>query len=552
MSLKVNISTLTKGFQNNRTYFSIMSLIKTTLVVLLTVSISSLLAQSKDSYSEIIWGESVTAKDGMTFNELVAYDQSGMYIIKTNARGAYGVSTKFVIEHFDKEMNRTKSVNISLKEKGKKRRFHSALQLNNELYVLTLTVVKSSKELVLNAQTVDKNTLQLNNDLKKIASIDYSDYSINDQLSYAHSLSADSSKLLIYEYLPDGKDKKRKFGLSVFDIQLKLLWNKTVVTDFKQKSSMLEDFKVDNEGNVHLVGITFKEGEPGFLKSRPNYRYRIFSYYDQGNRPVEFPVRLESKFLSELRLEIDDDQNIVCGGLYSTRGNLNQNGSFFLKIDSQTREIISQSTQALPARIVKKERKPGSRQKPSKKPLPTLTNYNLDDFILKDNGGAIMIAEKYYRSLFSTTNYNATTGPSTSNTTSYNYDDIIVTSISAEGTIEWVKRIAKEQSSQDPGYYLSYLLLYDENNLHLVYNDDAKNLDREEGEKLHQFNRYSEAVTVMTTIDKEGSSSKQQLFSQSEAEVIIRPAGGGKISDSELVLCGQNKSKFRFAKIVFE
>lgn len=112
---------------------------------------------------------------------------------------------------------------------------------------------------------------------------------------------------------------------------------------YEQQLFEVEDFDVDNSGNVYLLGSIFEEKRRA--KRKPNYKYEILSYSNQGNDRVDYPIQIEGKFLTDMQIAIDDKPDIVCGGFYPSEGTFSIEGSYFLKVDNQSKEIKSKAFQ---------------------------------------------------------------------------------------------------------------------------------------------------------------------------------------------------------------
>ena len=101
----------------------------------------------------------------------------------------------------------------------------------------------------------------------------------------------------------------------------------------------------------------------------------------------------------------------------------------------------------------------------------------MDQLILRNDGGALLIAEQYfvqeeydrnqfydpYYSNYYNRNYNDIDYV-------YNYNDIIVVNIRPDGEIEWTARIPKRQvTTNDGGYYSSYAMSIVRSKIYFVF-----------------------------------------------------------------------------------
>lgn len=506
--------------------------------------------QTNSNKTDILWGPEIKASKRSTLTDIIGYDETGIYAIKTKNTGIYGWNSTLYLEHYNEKMSQSRSVELDLKfeleEKKRESLFEFIIHVDNEIYLFSS--LKNQKKNLLFIQGINKKTLQADKNIKQIAEIDYSENTIFNSGNFNYKISNDSTKILIYYNLPYNRRESQKFGFHVFDKDMNQLWEKIVISPYKEALFEVEDYKVDNKGNVHLLGLIFEYERREKRKGKPNYKYQILSYYNNGNELKEYPVVVEGKFLTDMQIAINDNQDIICGGFYSSEGTFSIEGSYFLKINGQTKEINSKEFQKfgidfITQNMTKKEEKKRKR-KYAKGKNTELYQYNLDNIILKDDGGAILIGEQYFVKIVSSDRYTKYI---------YNFNDIIVVNMSASGKIEWTKKIAKKQKTiNDGGFFSSYALSVVKDKLHFVFNDNSKNLFYNGEGKLHNFNVRKKSLVVLVTIDTNGEQTREKLFTSKDINTLTRPLVCEQISKNEMVLFGQKKKTHQFAKILFK
>lgn len=508
--------------------------------------------QTKSKRVDILWGPEQKESKRSTLSDFIGNDANGIYLLSKRGTGLYGLNFVYSIEHFDDKMIKTKSVELELKEQ-KEREFEFIVYLNNNIYVFSSFINQKIKNNYLFVQSINKETLQPNNDLKMIAEIDYSGHSKYNSGKFNYKVSSDSSKFLIYYELPYDKNENECFGFHVFDVSLNKLWEKQIVLPYKDGLFEVEDFKVDNNGNVHLLGLIFQDKRKEKRNGEPNYKYQILSYYNNGNDLEEYYIQIEDKFLTDMKIAINNDDNtIICAGFYSSKGTYSIEGSYFLKIDSQTKEIISKEFQKFGIDFITQNMTERGEKKTKKKVEKgkniEMFQYDLDNIILKDDGGAILIGEQYY-----ITSHTHSTSNSSYITYYYHYNDIVLINISPEGKIQWTEKIPKRQVTRDDGgFYSSYAVSVVKDKLYFVFNDNPKNLFYKGKGKLYNFNKSKESLVVLVTVESDGTQIKEALFSAKDTKILTRPAVCEQISDNEMIIFGQKRKKHRFAKITFK
>ena len=531
---------------------------KTILIINLFAFFLSLnsIGQTKSKDVDILWGPELKAWKS-TLSDIVGYDETGIYAIKTKRKGLYGLNSTVTLEHYDKEMSQSKSVEIELEEQKKERNFEFIIHIDNEMYIFSSFANQKLKKNFLFVQGVNKKTLQPNKDLRKIAEIDYSGKSKYNSGNFDYEISKDSSKVLIYYNLPYDKGESEKFGFHVFDKALNQLWEKNITLPYKEELFDVEDYEVDNKGNIHLLALIFKEKRKEKRKGDPNYKYQVLSYLNNGTELKEYPIKIEGKFLTDMQIAINDEQDIICGGFYSSEGTFSIEGSYFLKINGETKEIKSKEFQNfgidfITQNMTKRQEKK-TKNKAAKGKDIELYQYDLDNIVLRDDGGALLIGEQYFVRVVTRTIPDGNGNTSTTTTYYYHYNDIIVINMSPDGKIEWSKKIAKKQVTRnDGGFFSSYALSIVKDKLYFVFNDNPKNLFYKGEGKLYNFNKSKESLVVLVTLDNEGNQTREALFSAKEADILTRPIVCEQISKNEMILFGQRKKTHRFARISFK
>ncbi len=526
------------------------------LIIILSNFFLSAFGQMKSDKVTIQQGPEYKDMRKARLADIVAYDETGFYTLKFVNKGLYGFNSEVYIEHFDNDLKLTKSVKLDLSVKRDERHYQGMVYINNDLYFFTSYQDRKQKKLSMYVQTIDKQTLIPNNDMLKISEIDYTGYKNYNAGQYDFKISRDSSKILVYYNLPYNKKGNNKFGYHVFDNVFNELWHQDIELPYEDELFDIERFRVSNDGDVYLLGLMFNEKRKAKRKGKPNYKYHVIAYLDKGQTVKEYPVEVEGKFLTDMQIAVTDDKDIICAGFYSDNGSFSIKGSYYLKISGEDKNLLSESykdfgvdflTQNLTQRQSNKVEKRAKKGKNVE-----LFSYDLDNLILRDDGGVVLIGEQYYIKIVTTT----TTAPSGSTTTKetyhYYYNDIIAVNISPEGEIDWAKKIPKRQHTvNDGGYFSSYALAVINGKLYFIYNDNPENLAYS-GEGRVKPLILKRSIVVLAELNAAGTLTKEALFSKSDVGTICRPKVCEQVSDKEIILFGQRGKHKRFTKIDFK
>jgi len=531
---------------------------KKRIFVFLFITLTSLfgVAQINSKKVDVIWGLEQKNVKRSTLAGIIGYDNTGFYSIKSSKKRIFSLES-FTLEHFDKEMTVSQSSQIELSHEKKEHEFESVLHLEGKMYLLSSYKNNRTKKNNLFVQSIDKKTLELGNDMIKIAEIDYSHKRKSNAGGFQFDYSLDSTKLLIYYNLPYDAKGNEKLGFHIFNTDFKQLWGKQITLPYKEKLFDVEDYRVDNNGNVYVLGTIYKEKKRAKRKGKPNYKYQILSYTDNGETLTEYPIEISGSFLTDMRIAVDSKGDITCAGYYSEKGTFSIKGSYFLKIDGETKKIAIKNFKEFGIDFVTqnmtKWRKKRTEDKAKRGKNVELYNYALDEIIIKSDGGAVLIGEQYYVKVITTRSTDPNGNVTTTTTKQYNYNDIIVVNISPEGEILWTEKIPKRQvTSDDGGFYSSYALSVVGDKLYFVFNDNVRNLGNHKEGKIYNFKLSNKSIVTLVEVDADGKVEKEAMFSAKDSGVLLRPKVCKRTSENEMILFGQRGKKQRYGKVTFK
>lgn len=173
-------------------------------------------------------------------------------------------------------------------------------------------------------------------------------------------------------------------------------------------------------------------------------------------------LRYDSYFLYD-----NLNQQLIGVGLYGNRNLYLANGYFYLRIPEQSDTIfmeISAFDEAFTPQITGQE---GNRHE-------GVRDIDIQDVVLRQDGGALLIAERNRRYEYQTMNGFNSPGMMTAQV-DYYYEDLLLVSIHPDGQEHWKTVLHKSQDSQDDGArFSSFFLLRSKRYLFFVYNDQIE------------------------------------------------------------------------------
>ncbi len=528
-------------------------------------------AQTDRAPATLDWGNEYAEPANTTATKIIGIVPDGFYVLRQKILSTPNAKPRAWVEFYTREMKLQRSEEVELKYKRKQRDFENVVLLNGKLYLLTSFNNTAKKQNFLFKQELSTRTLVPENNLDMICQTEAKNKDVEG--SFGFQISKDSSKLLVFNDLPYEKRQPERYGFRVFDENFEPLWAKNIILPYPDNQFTVEEYRVDNEGNVFLLGVLY-EDEAKFRRiGKPTYKYVILAYTENGEKADEFRIDLQDKFITDLTFRIGNDGNLICCGFYSEKNSYSVKGAYYMRLDPKTRAVSDRNFQPFDFDFLTEFMSDKNKQKAKEaeangdtRRSAELYNYSLDELILRSDGGAVLVAEQYYvvqetyrDSPFGYGGYYGFRSPYSYYNRSYqtdyyyNYNDIIVVNIRPTGEIEWTARIPKSQESRnDGGYYLSYAMATVRDKLCFVFNDNPKNFDpSRKNDRIYSYNG-SESVIAMAEVNIKGEVNTYPLASNREAGVITRPKMCKQIGRREMAVFGERGRGYRFANLKFE
>ena len=360
---------------------------------------------------------------------------------------------------------------------------------------------------------------------------------------------------MIYANTELRKNEPEKYALYVVDQDLAPVWQKDVTLPYSESKFGVQDFTIDNDGNVFVLGVKYQEKGETKRRGKPNYEYRILGYREDGTEVDEYEIKLGDMFLSDMKIDVSPKKDIVCAGFYSEVGTFSIKGTYYLRIGRKSKEVEKVSSKEFDLDFITlnftERQETKAKRRAAKGKNVELYEYDVRDIIPRADGGAVLMAEQYYITVY------CRTDPKTGATTCtyyYHYNDVVIVSIDRDGDIEWASKLPKRQTSvNDGGYYSSYVSMVTNENLYLIYNDNKKNLDPnlKQGMYYNFSVRDKYGIVMLATVDHEGKVSRRALFPNTEIDAITVPKLCKQVNKSELLLYAKRRKESQFGIVSF-
>ena len=376
------------------------------LIFFSTILFTLVYSQDKINY-EFQSGDCKTLMKGSVEPDFLGYCDGNFYMAHWNKR--YMVGEDFSLK---------KVYKIKRSEEEKLRMKNSVIfnvVIGAEIYEITTNFDKDEMKGYYYAQTIDKESLALQDDRKQILEFDIMNEGVRPyNILYDYIFSPDKSKYFIYNINPYDS-KHILFSWSVLDLEMNILetsqidytiegeiedninnatWKSIPTTSFNKRPVELAmpilDIFIDNDGAVYITSIVHSGGDDGSTLLN-------IAKYGVGPEQV-FEIFLDDKRIKKIASKVDNEGNIHGFGTYVEDVNNDIDGIFYFKLDAKTKEIIEETYY---------EYEPSEQRELGGYTTPDYSDVLIKDLIILDDGRIIFLFEpcEYYWVVAEYTNY---------------------------------------------------------------------------------------------------------------------------------------------------
>jgi len=365
-------------------------------LLLAIVNLNGLNAQEDHLPATITWSKEVRKTNNAFIHKTLNAGPWGVDILRIRESDILNGEQVF-LERYDDRLQLKQSQEIDFRYNKKKRIFEDAINIGGELYLFTSFRDPEKKKIQLFYQRIGPDLVPSEN-LIKLGEIDTRNKYIKGNRSRAGNfelvLSRDSSKVLIYHQLVYVKDEPENFTVWVFDDQLQELWTKNITLPYDVEVFEIDEYRVDKDGNVYLLGIMDQNYDQLQRRDQATYKYTILAYFRNEPEAKKYQIELDDKFIKDLTFRVANDGHLICSGFYSDKGAISIKGAYFFRINVKTKEIYNANLKPLDVDFftfykTKKQKRRAERkeQKGNEQLAPKLYRVSLDELIIRKDGG---------------------------------------------------------------------------------------------------------------------------------------------------------------------
>ncbi|WP_396188689.1 hypothetical protein [Flavobacterium sp.] len=457
--------------------------------------------------------------------------------------------------------------------------FEEIFLLNSNLYAIGSVYNKKDKtfNLVANQISEDgilsKQTIVLfNSEVAKKS----------DRGVFYFKQSPDEGALLVMHTALFSKEDAVKYEVKLFDDKLYPLFSNTEKVKFddskKDYEFKIADFELNFLDDVFLVvNESYRDSkkkeqiekfEIHTFKQKNGYKKEIININISGREIINCKMLATAKNTLKIvgfysSVKENGKANFDLKGVYNATINLSDNTYDevkFNEFDYQTKVKL----------IGERRAKKGKEVKPL---------YAIHSIVEKNDGGLIVLSE--FQTVY--VGNSSGIGPLAFTPVTYTKNEIIVTCLKPDGSLEWSNVLPKEQSAaittmsfafgaiggngnfavgvamQIPlvelgkgPEYLGAIPIYKNNQLNILFNDNVKNKGITNIEEIKSLGNYNNAVPSLFIFDNNGSITRKDPEEAIKNELVLRPAVYYRKSDKEYIIYASRKKKDKLGRMVLE
>jgi hypothetical protein len=502
--------------------------------------------QLPDEKFDILFGEQRRVSSKETHEMIMGSDNEGMYTLSQ-------VGNDILLFNFGNDMQLRKQNTVRLRFQKHNLKFQYAVQLGDQIYVLTTFTSRKDKEVLLFSHKLNTDLLTLSTP-KLLSVYSYDGYSSVQIPTFSFTVSEHSKTLLCKVKLPYSNSNYLRIGLLSLNQEMDVLWElPELFKDEKKLRFENIEMQVTDEGKVFLM-MKIYDLSREFRQVDINYSFEIWRFDSNTvSTHKEFDVSIIGQHVSDIKFVTLDDGSLQVIGFFGSEL-YEQNGIFKINYDSSF-NIVDEFSLEFPFEFIvqfdsKKERHRIQNNKLKKKEL-AFDSYVIDDIVKNMDGTLTLIGERY--SKYQTVSTDANSG--TTFTNHYEYGHILIIKFELEMGVEWMELIPKDQYTiNDGGYYSGYSgAVLSNGNMVLVFNDEPKNNYLKSTGKLYKWNGSKrKADIIMYEIQPEGRIERFTLFNAADEDVLSRPSGAKLINNDQFIIMGSSRNNTTFIKLTFD
>ena len=531
-------------------------------------------AQNKIDKINMTYGEEITDDKGKIV-KIIGEANNKIYTLVLKGKSDY------FLKIFDsKAMKQIANNQIVLPEvNDKDLEFEEVVLLNDKLYVIGSVYHRKEKKFTLVGIPVTEKGVLSKDYISLFESIVANK---SDRGGFYFKNSPDNRMLLVMHTALFEKEDAMKYEIKLFDELLKTAFStedKVTYDDNKKDYEFtISDFDINYKDDVFLV---VNEGYRDKKKKEKVEKFEVHIFKKDNNFKKEIvTIDVKNEEIINCKMLSTGKNTIKLTGFYSS---VRENGKANKELKGvycATIGLDNNATQSIKFNefdYATKVKLLGERRAKKGKDVKPL--YNIHTIIEKNDGGIIVLSE--YQMIY--IGQKQGIGPFGLQPITYTMNEMIVTSLKADGSLDWSNVVAKEQAasvtvmslnffagSSSGSFnvalglaiplsvmgrgpeYLSAIPIYKNGQLNILFNDNVKNKGITDIEKIKSLGNYNNAVPTLFVFDEKGNITRKDPEEVIKNELVLRPGIYNRKSENEFLIYASRKSKDKIGRMILE
>ncbi|WP_397364245.1 hypothetical protein [Olleya sp. R77988] len=530
------------------------------LTLFLLLISTSLFAQLKVGNIGLNFGESIPSKDGDVV-KIAGELNNTIYTLARNKK-------KFFLQTFDASSKEFKTSSLLKFDKinGKKLQIEDLAIVGEKVFLMVSYFDKKTKKYNFLAKEIKGNKIVKTTNVLSVPA-----ESNRKKGTFVFTTSYDDFNYLVSHVGLNSRKEELSYSVVLLDDNLTKVLTDTYETVFEEKNRQLFDFsdvQVNEHGDV-LIATTesFRD-----KKKKTNINnITIHSYLAKDNYKKQVTkITLSGKRALNCSLLETKDNTLHAIGFYSAlkksgKAEYTVEGIYDVSFNYNTGEVFKKTFNDFTIDV--KTKLIGERRAKKGKDLKPF--YQNIAFVERDNGGVIVMSE--FKLVY--VGRSAGIGPLSITPITYNTNEIIVTALNKDGTLDWSNVIPKEQqvTVSELGFtlsfggssggvsvsagvyfplallgsgpeYLSAIPIYKDGQLTVIVNDDPKNIGITDIDDVKKVRNVNKMIPVAFTFNEQtGELTRTDPTDFEKKQIVLRPSTHFRKSEDTFIIYGGNK-----------
>ena len=394
--------------------------------------------------------------------------------------------------------------------------------------------------------------------------------------------SQDEGALLIMHASKFPKEDAVKYDIKLFDENLTTLFSNEEKVTFddskKDYEFTISDFELNFQDDIFLV-INESYRDSKKKEKVEKFQVHIFKRAN-GYKKEVVDINFKDKEIINCKMMSTNKNTLLLAGFYSSVRENGKANKELKGIYNATINLANNVNENLKFNEFDYETKVkliGERRAKKGKDVKPL--YNITHIIEKNDGGLIVLSE--YQLVY--VGQSSGIGPLAFTPITYTKNEIIITCLKPDGSLDWSNVLPKEQSAavttlslafsfasgngnfavggsmmiplaqmgKGPEY-LGAIPIYKNGVLNIIFNDNVKNKGITNIEEIKSLGNYNNAVPSLFIFDEKGSITRKDPEEVIKNELVLRPGIYYRKSDNELIIYSSRKKLDKLGRLVLE